>query len=189
MIQWIKIYFRKRKLIKMLQQLSSEMILLPNSEPNFIHHQEKLMLQRYLISDEQIATFLNPHVHGFYSEESPYKINSVLETYFETAKIEFATFPMYIQLVGIFQNQKLRYWTSYANFEKAIQKQNQLIEAHTQKAEMFLLEIDKIRQDYFTHSILARLVNHYKDTYQFFRSGEQNGISSCIKQGYIYYDL
>lgn len=138
--------------------------------------------QRFYISEEQITNLTSKQQLLFYAKEFPYAINPILEHYFETVITERKFQPRYVKIENLFQIQKEKYWIFYSELRDTIKQLNDEIIAQTERAAIFLLDVKDARKDYFRHSIAVKLVSQYKDTFDYFSSGDVSGISESTTE-------
>ncbi|MEK3794754.1 UvrD-helicase domain-containing protein [Paenibacillus sp. FSL R7-0204] len=65
----------------------------------------------------------------------------------------------------------------YSNLCSTTEQFNEEITAQTERAAAFLLDVQNARKEYFTHSVAGKLASQYKETFDYFSSGDVSGIS------------
>lgn len=160
----------------MLEQLEYQMRLNVGSE-RLKKKVTELSLQRYFITEMQITNLTSKHLHQYYTQDLPYAVNPLLENYFKAIQKEGNLNPRYVKIKALFQTQKEKYWSMYSNLRTASEQFNEEITAQTERAATFLLDVQNARMEYFTHSVAGKLASQYKDTFDYFSSGDISGIS------------
>lgn len=161
----------------MLEQLEYQMKLNAGSDVRLQKRFEEISSQRFYISEEQITNATSKHLHQYYAQDLPYTINPLLDNYFKAVPIERNLDPRYVKIKALFQTQKEKYWSMYYNLRTTTEQINEEIASQTERTATFLLDVGNARKEYFTHSVAEKLTSQYKDTFDYFSSGDVSGIS------------
>ncbi|MEK4510148.1 UvrD-helicase domain-containing protein [Paenibacillus sp. FSL K6-2524] len=144
--------------------------------------------QRFNISNEQVLSLKNNRDYTYYSNNVPYSLNPLLQSFFQTVQSELNTNNQYAKILSLFSSQKVKYLTLYSTIDATMEELNHEIAVQTQRAASFLLEIATIRRGFFTYSTFVHLMAEYQDTFKYFHSGDISRISESTKVSLTYYD-
>ncbi|MEK3701933.1 UvrD-helicase domain-containing protein [Paenibacillus sp. FSL R10-2199] len=166
----------------MLKQLDYQLKLISGSDIRLQKRFEEFSLQRFFISEEQVANSTSKLMHQYYTQDLLYIINPKLERYFKSVPIERNHDPRYLKINALFQFQKEKYWSRYSELCSRIEQLNKEISAQTERVATFLLDIQSVRKEYVTHSVATNLASQYKDTFDYFNVGDISGISESTAE-------
>ncbi|MEK5277960.1 MULTISPECIES: UvrD-helicase domain-containing protein [Paenibacillus] len=167
----------------MLEHLEFQLKLYAVSERGIQKWVAEVSLQRFNISEEQVTKLTTKQMHQFYTQEHPYVVNPILERYFESVPSKQCNLdPRYLKIESVFQTQKTKYWDVFSKLHTTVTQLNEDITAKTEHAATFLVDVKKARKDYFTYSISVKLASQFKETFDYFGSGDTSGISESTSE-------